>query len=103
MRISIRSLPLSLFALAAALLPARSAAQSEGNLTGLVINTATGNALGNAVVSVSGTDRSAVTDLDGDHRVEIVVGAQEEYDEPFNAPEVSGCGIIHIRMAGQAT
>ncbi|MFM8336726.1 MAG: TonB-dependent receptor plug domain-containing protein, partial [Opitutaceae bacterium] len=54
-----------MFALAAALLPARSAAQSEGNLTGLVINAATGNALGNAIVSVSGTDRSAVTDLDG--------------------------------------
>ena len=29
----------------------------------------------------------AVSDLTGDGRPEIVVGAQEEYDEPFNAPE----------------
>ncbi|MFM7750742.1 MAG: carboxypeptidase regulatory-like domain-containing protein, partial [Opitutaceae bacterium] len=53
------------FALAAALFPAHAAAQSEGNVTGLVVNAATGNALSNAVVSVSGTDRSAVTDLEG--------------------------------------
>ena len=32
----------------------------------------------------------AVADLDGDGRAEIVVGAQEEYDEPFNAPEFGG-------------
>ena len=32
----------------------------------------------------------AVSDLTGDGRPEIVVGAQEEYDEPFNAPEFGG-------------
>ncbi len=32
----------------------------------------------------------ALADLNGDHRDEIVVGAQEEYDEPFNAPEFGG-------------
>ena len=32
----------------------------------------------------------AVADLTGDGRPEIVVGAQEEYDEPFNAPEFAG-------------
>ncbi len=32
----------------------------------------------------------AVADLTGDGRPEIVVGAQEEYDEPFNAPEFGG-------------
>ncbi len=32
----------------------------------------------------------AVADFDGDGRAEIVVGAQEEYDEPFNAPEFGG-------------
>ena len=32
----------------------------------------------------------ALADLDGDRRAEIIVGAQEEYDEPFNAPEFGG-------------
>ncbi|MGZ6887371.1 MAG: S8 family serine peptidase [Acidimicrobiia bacterium] len=32
----------------------------------------------------------AVADLTGDGRPEIIVGAQEEYDEPFNAPEFGG-------------
>jgi hypothetical protein len=32
----------------------------------------------------------AVSDLTGDGRPEIVVGAQEEYDEPLNAPEFGG-------------
>lgn len=32
----------------------------------------------------------AVGDLDGDGRVEIVVGAQESYDEPMNAAEFTG-------------
>jgi len=32
----------------------------------------------------------AVGDLDGDGRAEIVVGAQEEYDEPMNAAEFTG-------------
>ena len=32
----------------------------------------------------------ALADFDGDGRAEIVVGAQEEYDEPFNAPEFGG-------------
>ena len=32
----------------------------------------------------------AVADLTGDGRPEIVVGAQEEYDEPLNAPESGG-------------
>ena len=31
-----------------------------------------------------------MSDLTGDGRPEIVVGAQEEYDEPFNAPEFGG-------------
>lgn len=65
MRIFIQSLSLSAIALGAALFSAPALAQSEGNITGLVINAATGNALSNAVVSVTSTDRSAVTDLDG--------------------------------------
>ncbi|MEP6624141.1 MAG: VCBS repeat-containing protein, partial [Acidimicrobiia bacterium] len=32
----------------------------------------------------------ALADLNGDGRAEIVVGAQEEYDEPMNAPEFGG-------------
>ncbi len=32
----------------------------------------------------------ALADLNGDGRAEIVVGAQEEYDEPLNAPEFGG-------------
>jgi hypothetical protein len=32
----------------------------------------------------------ALSDLTGDGRAEIVIGAQEEYDEPFNAPEFGG-------------
>jgi hypothetical protein len=42
-------------------------------------------------VSSSRPRRSPIaTDLDGDRRAEIVVGAQEQYDEPFNAPEFGG-------------
>ncbi|MBI5692490.1 MAG: TonB-dependent receptor [Verrucomicrobia bacterium] len=40
-------------------------APSEGTVTGLVINEATGNTLTNAVVTVTGADRSALTDRDG--------------------------------------
>ena len=32
----------------------------------------------------------ALADLTGDGRAEIVLGAQEQYDEPFNAPEFGG-------------
>jgi TonB-dependent receptor len=55
-----------LFALAVSLLATSVArAQSEGTVTGHVINEATGNALANAVVSLAGTANSVVTDRDG--------------------------------------
>jgi len=48
-----------------ALLAAPTFAQSEGSVTGQVVNGATGNSLSNAVVSLAGTNISAVSDRDG--------------------------------------
>ncbi|MBM3853583.1 MAG: TonB-dependent receptor [Verrucomicrobia bacterium] len=53
------------FALAACLLPCSASAQSDGSVTGQVINEATGNSLANAVVALAGSSNSVVTDRDG--------------------------------------
>ncbi len=46
-------------------LPALALAQTEGSVTGQVINEATGKTLANAIVTVAGAGLSALTDLDG--------------------------------------